>query len=323
MAQAELKTAPTKPVAIKIGEGEFIEEVVENSKEHKALSKVFDPLKKYMFELVSENPEREFPVIDMRTKRPAPHTRFKPYQSMVFTSQVVWNGQRRMIRYYDGCGTIFADKQPKDKETLEQLIKQSTKRQFLDGKFGCYGDDRMLLLYLNICSWNVESPFRTRTADGIFKSVNPDVAARAESAKLDETETALKYAKEATEIKMRIHANYLGIPTVDFDSGNELTEAEIRTEYRKEALRNSASFIESYGNRSIEVKYFIEKALEGGIISNKFNPNKATWGGSNTEICDISGLKSSEAIAQRLYEFSQSEEGEEFVIQLKAVSESA
>jgi len=35
----------------------------------------------------------------------------------------------------------------------------------------------------------------------------------------------------------------------------------------------------------------------------------------------VSGLKTNEALSQRLFEFSQSEDGEEFLIQLKAISE--
>ena len=56
-----------------------------------------------------------------------------------------------------------------------------------------------------------------------------------------------------------------------------------------------------------------------GLISNKFNPNKATWANSNNVICDISGLRSNEAIGEKLFEFSQLSEGEEFVIQLRAL----
>lgn len=132
-------------------------------------------------------------------------------------------------------------------------------------------------------------------------------------------EQAIGYAKEATRTKMLIHANYLGIPTTDWDSGNDLSDNEIRTAYRKEALQNPQNFIETYGNKSIEVKYFIDKALESGLINNKFNSNKATWSSSNSEICDISGLRSPEAIASKLFEFSQLEDGEEFVIQLKSI----
>lgn len=318
MANA-LKNAPSKL------EKEFIEvdgeKVVEGSREYQVLSQKYDTEKKYIFELAVENQARSRPIINMRSRRPAPVERFKPYQNIVMTSQIVWNGSRRMIRYYDGCDTIFVDKQPKEREAIEQYIKQTTQRFFEKGKFGCEGYEKMLLLYLTICSWNAESPFRTKTANSIFIAVNADKRATVESAKLDETETALQLAKDATLTKMLIHANYLGIPTVDYDSGNEMLEKEIRTEYRKYALRNSANFIETYGNKSIETKYFIDKALGRGLINNKFNPNKATWASSNSEVCDISGLRSPESIAQKIFEFSQSEAGEEFLIQLKAVIE--
>lgn len=318
MADANL--APEKKVkSVKIEFGDTEEEVIEGSVEHTVLTQEFDRGIKYMFELAVEIAQREHPVIDMRTKRPAPVKKFSPYRNMVMTSQIVWKGQRRMLRYYDGCTTIFADKHPKDKELLEQLIKQSSQRAFIDGKFGCYGEERLLILYLLICSWNVESPFRTRVASGVFRPLNSELKVKVEAEKLDETEKALEAAKGATKTKMLIHASYLGIPTVDWDSGNDLTEEEIRTEYRKEALRNSTKFLQSFGNTAIESKFYIDKALEKGVISNKFNTNKATWATSNREICDISGLKSLDAISQRLFEFSQTDEGKEFMIQLTAV----
>lgn len=280
----------------------------------------FDINKKYVFQLAEENPERELPVVDMVTKRPAPHKKFKPYQNIVLTSQIVWEGERRTIRYYDGCTTLFVDEQPKEDNIIEQYIKQSKKRAFVDGKFSAFGDERMLLIYLNICSWNGGSQYRTRTAQAIFVAQNSDKLATEKSEKFDLIEEALKLAKEATEQKMFIHASYLGIPDTDWDSDNKLTAKEMRTAYREAAANDPKSFIESFGNKSIEIKYYIDKALEKGVISNKFNPNKATWGSNNSVICDISGLKSTEAISQAIFEFSKTEEGEEFTIQLKAMN---
>ena len=294
-----------------------LDEPKELTKEQKALSQKFDPNKKYMFELAAKNIERELPVINMQTKRPIRQPEYNQYRNIVYTSQIVWNGDRRMLRYYDGCTSIFVDEQPKDKDTIDQLIKQTKKRAFLEGKFGCFGDERMLLLYLNICSWNAKSDFRTRSADMVFVSTNKDEVISIESTKLDNQEKALNLAKTATETKMMIHANYLQIPFFDYDSGNELTPKEIRVEYRKKALSEPDLFIESYGNKKIEIKYYIDKALEKGLINNKINPNKAMLG--NIVVCDISGLRTQEAIAAKLFEFSSMEEGEEFVIQLKAL----
>lgn len=288
-------------------------------REQLALDQEFDTNKRYMFQLVERNIERELPVIDVREKRPVPHKEFKPWQNIVLSSQIVWNGGRVNIRYYDGCESIFVSEQPKEKDNIDQLMKQTTQRIFQDGKFGVYGDERMLLLYLFICSWNAESEFRTRTANMIFIPVDATRRATIESDILDLQEKALGYAKEASETKMLIHANFLGIAVTDELSGNDLSAKEIRTEYRKRALSDAKNFIESYGNKKIEVRYYIDRAISTGIINNKFNPNKATMGNSNVEICDISGLRTPDAIAERVFEHSQTEAGEEFLIQLMAL----
>jgi hypothetical protein len=317
MAQAATKPAPKERVEIEING----EKVFENSKEHMFLIQEFDPNKKYMFELATENIMRELPIMEVIGLRAIPlkHQRFKPYLNIVLTSQIIWKGQRRIVRYYDGCDTIFGDKQPKEKETIDQYIKQTRQRVFLEGKFVALGDERMLLLYLLICSWNARSEFRTRAANEIFVSVDVVANLKFEMSKLDQIDHARDLAKEATEQKMLIHAAYLNIPTTDYDSGNDLTPEQIRLEYRKAAIRDSEGFIESYGNKKIEIKYYINKALEKNIINTRLNPNKAVWNNSGNVICDISGLRSNEGISEKLFEFSQLSEGEEFVIQLRAL----
>jgi hypothetical protein len=233
---------------------------------------------------------------------------------------VVWNGERRNLRYYDGCTSIFQDEQPKDKDLILDLIKRTKRRAFLEGKLGVYGDERMLLLYLMICSWNAESEFRTRASSEVFRPTNADKRANQESDRMDNIEKALELARNANDDKMKMHAAYLGIPEIDYESGNEWSPKELRTLYRKEAAREPKAFIESYGNKSLETKWLIQKALRDGLINNKVNPNKLAWKGSGSIIMDISGIKSHEGIADAAFEFSKTEDGEEFLIQLKALN---
>src|ERR1700744_5730613 len=258
----------------------------------------FDAKKKYMFELAAENDPRELPIMVIQNNKASvdPHRRVKPYLNIVYTSQIVWKGERRNLRYYDGCTSIFQDEQPKDKDLIADLIKRTKRRAFLEGKFGCYGDERLLLLYMTICSWNSESEFRTRASSEVFRPSNADKKANAEADKMDAIEKALGMAREATEEKMRMHAYYLGIPEIDYESGNEWSPKELRTLYRKEAARDPKTFVDSYGNKALETKWYIQKALQSGTINNKYNPNKASWKGSNTIICDISGIKSQEGL---------------------------
>jgi hypothetical protein len=310
-----------KKVEAKVTTVDVLTEELELTPEDQILKTKFDPKKKYMFELAEVNAPRELPIMIVQNNKasPEPFRKFKPYCNLVYTSQVTWKGERRNLRYYDGCTSIFQDEQPKDKELMLDLIKRTKRRAFLEGKFGCFGDERMLLLYLMICSWNVDSEFRTRTASEVFRASNPDRMANEGSAKMDAIEKALVLAREATEIKMKVHASYLLIPEIDFESGNEWTPKELRTLYREAAASNPKVFIESYGNKNLETKWYIQKALQAGTISNKYNPNKAAWKGSNTIICDISGIKSQEGILDALFEFSKTEAGEEFAIQLKAL----
>lgn len=301
---AEAKPAPLKKEVLSI-EDEF-------------LAQEFNTNIKYMFQLAVENPDRENVVWDMRINRPAPKQKFKPYQNIVLTSQIVWKGRRRNLRYYDGCDSIFQDEQPKEKETVDQLIAGTRRRHFENGKFGAFGDERMLLLYLIACSWNGESPFKTRTSDTVFIPVDQNKAASIKSDRLDRIEQAIMLAKNADDKKMLIHANYLGIPTTDWDSGNELDISIVRTEYRESAANNPTEFVRSFNDKTIEVKYFVEKALETGTISTKSISNKAAWK-TGTVICDISGIKTPEGISQKLIEFSQLPEGEDFLLQLKAL----
>ena len=307
--------APSKPKEVEIL-GQLVKE---GSNEHKYLTQEFDVDKKYVYELAEKNMEREIPVFESLSLKPIMTTPFKSYQNVVFSSQIVWNGSRINIRYYDGCETIFVPQQPKDKDTIDDLIKRTVVRSFQHGKMIVEGYDKMLLLYLSICGWNVDSPFRTRSASNIFRPVDKVKISLAEEDKLDRIIEAQELAKKASEEKMRIHGSYLGIYMLDEDSGNELTPHEIRIKYRKKASEDAANFIATYGNKSIEVKYYINKALLEGKIHNKHNPNKVTWGSGNTEICDISGIRSHDAIAERVYEFSQTEAGEEFCNQLKAL----
>ena len=139
MANASTKEAPVNQTGA-------VQKTKTLSKEEAFLALTFDPDIKYMFELAEPNMPRQLPVIDMHTKRPAPEKAFKPYRNICYTSMIIWKGQRRGVRYYDGCDSIFVDEQPKDKDLIEQFIKQTPRRNFIDGKWGCNGYERMLLL---------------------------------------------------------------------------------------------------------------------------------------------------------------------------------
>jgi hypothetical protein len=177
----------------------------------------------------------------------------------------------------------------------------------------------MLKKYLDMASYNENSPYRIPNIRAKYRMVDIEKIGEMENEKLDALETALRYAKENSYQKMVIHASYLGISAIDLQTQTKLSEKSLRSLYRKVASEDPNKFIESYTDRSIEIKYWVEKSLENGTISTSIIPNMACWGSQGTPICDISGIRTPTGVTDKLVEFSQLAEGEEFALQLQAL----
>lgn len=279
---------------------------------------------RHVYVLVQENQQRGM-IYHGLTNQPVKEQKYKPYRNVLLQSSIIWKGGdgfpagRRILRYYDGCTTIFADQQPQDKETIDKLIANTRQLAFDKGELVVYGYDDMLVQYLDMCSYNAESKHRINKIEAIFRPVDVEKIGEEENEKLDALETALRYAKDNPYQKMVIHANYLGISEIDLQTQNKLTEKSLRSLYRKKASENPELFINSYTNKSIETKYWIEKSIESGVISTTKIPNMACWGSQGTPICDLSGIKDHFAIVTKLVEFSQLAEGEDFLLQLQSL----
>lgn len=286
--------------------------------------------RKYVYMLVQKNEPRGM-VYQGLTNNPAPEIRYKPWQNLLLRCSIIWDGSvdpfsgkdrepgRYLIQYYDGCTTLFVDNQPQDEKTIERFVGNTRKLLFERGQLAVMGYDKMLKMYMDWCSYNSESPYRSPMAEAIFHLLDAEKDTESKMNYMDALEQAMKWAKEASDSKMLIHAKYLGVPDADFISGNPLSQSAIRILYREAAKDNPTEFIKSYTDKSIEIKHWIDQSLEKGEISDSIIPNKAVWRKSASVICDISGLKSQSSIHNRLVEFSQSEDGEEFVQQLKAL----
>lgn len=298
----------------------------------KKLPVLLDPFKKHVYVLCNENPEREagMSVIENGREFRINQKKFKPYLNLLMRSAIYWNGDpatkpqgwgnyeagKRMIRYYDGCTTLFPEDQPKDKETVDQLMNSTRQRVFANGYLEVFDYEPMLKLYMDYCSYNEESPYKVPTISAIFKPINEDKQAEKEEARINALEKALELAKETKEDKMFIHGNFMGVSMFDDTTGNKLSEKAYRSAYRRVATEQPERFVATYDDKSIFTKYWIERAIETSEI--RFNNNMAVWKSGST-ICDLSGLKSHEGKVQKLVEFASLSEGEEFLSQLKAL----
>jgi hypothetical protein len=284
---------------------------------------------KFMYVLHQKN-EKRGKIYD-EAGNPRGEPEYKPRRNLLLRSSILWPGGidpfsgkqrakgKHIIRYYDGCTTLFIDDQPKDKETIDQLVSNTREMVFQNGYLSVYGYETLLKNYMDWCSYNVDSPYRVPTVEIIFMLLDSEKSAKMEAEQLELVEQAMELSKKATEKKMLVHAKYLGIPFEDMKSGNQLSPSAIRTAYRKYAMDNPSGFIYSYNDKSIQTATYIQTALETGVISTTLFPNKAVWSDSKAEICDISGIKSQDGIINRLIEFSQTQEGGSFDDQLRAL----
>lgn len=284
---------------------------------------------KYVYCLIRKN-EQTGKVFDEAGRIKA-EPDYMASRNLLLRSSIIWDGSedpfsgkprksgRHLIRYYDGCSTLFVDDQPKEKETIDSHMNSTRQLRFLNGLLPVYGYDTMLKWYMDNCSWNGESKYRVNTVEAIFKFLDTEKDMAVEDEILDEVEMAMENARNADDKHMLIHAKFLGIPEADYKTGNLFSVSAIRTLYRKEAKNRPKNFNRTFNDKTIHIKAWIEKALEVGEISITKIPNKSVWAKTGAEICDISGLKTAEAVLNKHIEFSQGEKGEEFLIQLKAL----
>jgi hypothetical protein len=288
--------------------------------------------KKFGYVLAVENDERGL-TYDGHTGREEKGKKYKSRVNVLFRSSIIWDGSdavyevpsdknsklisghaagRQIIRYYGGCTTLFEDAQPKDRETIAALVS-STEPVFLqDGYMFVAGHDVMLKKYLDICSWNEDSPYRVPSVNPVFKAIDVETSAIVLDESIDKLEEALGYAKKASDSKMMIHAQFLGVDLVDMKTSNPLPTKVIRSKYREAAMKNPKEFVRTYNDESIQIEGWINKALVEGVISTSIIPSKAVWKQGGSIICDISGLKASDSIMNKLIEYAKSDEGAGF-----------
>lgn len=286
-------------------------------------------VEKHTYMLSSKLEKRGMTYDDKNNPRPDPE--YPKQRNLLLRSSIIWPGGKDpfsnkernkgkyLIRYYDGCSTLFVDDQPKDKETIEQLVRSTRELYFMNGYLHVYGYDTMLHTYMDWASWNEGSPYKVPTADPIFLKLDSEKEKEKEAATVDEVERALELAKKADDKKMLIHSRFIDVPEMDYRTGEKFSIKSIRVEYRKAAMNNTKRFLETYNDKTLAYRFWIEKALSNEEISTKAIPNQASWGKKGKVICDVSGLKSHDLILNKLVEFSQSEEGKTFKDELESL----
>lgn len=217
----------------------------------------------------------------------------------------------RMIRFLPGFGSIFVDEQEKGGREIPDSVLNNPNSRFeiIDGLIKVRPHEKTKIQFLDYCNRNVDSPYRTGKIQGIFEKYSEEKAVQKKSENLSRQREAIGKAFKADERQIAFHAKYLGIALLDYVDGATRTFEAVKTDYEQFALDDPETFLNTFDDSDIRLRYYIEIAIEDGVINLKSKNNWAVWGATKEDICEIpSGTTATDA----LFNFSALKAGEHF-----------
>jgi|ERR1700760_651743 len=251
---------------------------------------------------------------------------YPPYKRFPNTDLIRWNygtekepdWGERAIRWLPNYNTIFVDEQEKGNRPIDPKVLDNPNLRFeiINGDISVRPHERMKLLFLDYCNRNVDSPYKTGRVQGIFARYSEEKRVEDLKSKQEKQKIAMEKAFSADEAQVAFHAKYLGISTIDPQTGGTRTYDAILTDYRQVAMDEPKRFIETFDDEDLKLKYKIETALESNSINLNLIPGKAIFTATKEEICDVPVSQDIKYVVDSLFIFSQKKEGANLVKKL-------
>lgn len=285
--------------------------------------------KRHVYFLVEKNPEVNN-TFDLKTNRLIPTPQYRPSTTVPTTSTIVWPGGKdpfgderpkgvHLIRYYVGCTNLFVDKQPKDKDVIEALLRNSGNHvEFIGGRHDVYDFDVMKKMFMDLASYNADSKYRNPRVRAIYKGYDEVREKQNQGDLLKLKRKALNLAADASEKQLAFHAKFLGIPFINYDTQDKRDTASIRIDYEAIAESDPQRFIDTYGDKALRSKYWIQEALDSGLISTSLLPGSSVWTKNKTTICNVGDANDEEALGIMI-NYATSTEGKKFYDELEKI----
>lgn len=284
--------------------------------------------KRYVYFLINEN-KKFNDTFDLKSGQPVPTPKYPPSVTIPNVSSIVWPGGKdpfgkdrpygkHLIRYYVGCTNLFVDEQPKEKEIIEQFMRnQFNQFQFTHGRCDVYAADSMRKMFMDLASFNIESDYRSTSVKAFYKPYDEVKEKKSQGDRLKKQREAMNLASTADDAQVEWHAKFLGIPFVDYDTQDVRSLEMIRIDYEQKAADNPEVFIDTFGKTEFKAKHLVEQAVQSGLISLKKVPGKAVWNKTKVEICLIPENCSQKEAIGLLTNFSTTKEGTTFLKELE------
>lgn len=272
--------------------------------------KISEPVKKiepkeYIFQLT----QKFYP--GNTTKPPYPENFFLRNTDIIFDEE---SGTERNIRYLEGVNTIFEDEQ----EHLSEAKKnQRPQIRFTNGYLRVPNNKTSLIKFLTSSNMFDKKKQRMETVLPVYTLLNFEEQEKQAVSKAEVRMNAMKLAMDAPIEVMVPHAQFLGLRFKN-EYNVERTDKAIRVDYLNFADKNPDTFIKTYNNPLVKVRYIVNKAMNVGMIDITSSKGQAIWGDTKKFIVQIPDKAEPLSF---LSEFCLTEKGKEFFAQLKSIAD--
>jgi hypothetical protein len=261
--------------------------------------------KEYIFQLT----QKFYP--GNTTRPPYPENFFLRNTDIIFDEE---SGTERNIRYLEGVNTIFEDEQ----EHLSDAKKnQRPQIRFTNGYLRVPSNKTSLIKFLMSSNMFDKKKHRMESVLPVYTVLNFEEQEKQAVSKAEVRMSAMKLAMDAPVEVMIPHAQFLGLRFKN-EYNVERTDKAIRVDYLNFADKNPDTFIKTYNNPLVKVRYIVNKAMNVGMIDITSSKGQAIWGDTKKFIVQIPD-KAEPLIF--LSEFCLTEKGKEFFAQLKSIAD--
>lgn len=224
----------------------------------------------------------------------------------------------RAIRYLPGFGSIFVDEQEAGNRVIPDNVLNNPNNRFeiIDGEIRVPPHQKTKIQFLDLCNRNSESQHRTGQVEVLFARYSEEQKIADLQVKQKKQREAMEKAYSADEAQIAFHAKYLGIPLVDPSTSATRTFEAVSADYIQSALDNPSSFLETFDDEDLKLKYKIESAIEANFINLNLIPGKAVYTATKGEICTVPEKTELKHVVDALFMFTQTKNGGDLVKKL-------
>jgi hypothetical protein len=242
---------------------------------------------------------------------------YPPYKRFPNYDLITWEGGTRAIRWLPGFTSIFVDEQEAGNRVIPDNILNNPNNRFeiIEGIIRVRPHEKTKIQFLDLCNRNADSKHRTGSVEALFARVSEEKTIKELGDKQQAQKIAIEKAFNASAEQIAFHAKYLGIPMTDAENASRTFEA-VQADYRQIAIDNPVSFLKTFDDEDLKLKYKIEKALESNFINLTIVKGKAVFTSNKVEICEVPENVESKVVVDTIFNFSQSKNGTAFLKQL-------